>query len=110
VGQRVYSQAVVSGGELFVTSDNTDVNDSGFGLDDDTGTLTRIVLATGNVADSHAIESGAASVDAIGGRIFNLDQGDVVTSDYTSNFDATGESVEFSMLSSSGAKLWLRVE
>jgi hypothetical protein len=110
VGQRVFSQAVISGGELFVTSDNTDVNDSGFGLDDDTGTLTRIVLATGTVADSHSIQAGAASVDATGGRVFNLDEGNVATSDYTSDFDASGTSVEFSMLSSSGAKLWLRVE
>lgn len=110
VGQRVFSQAVVSGGELFVTSDHTDVNDAGFGLDNDTGTLTRIVLATGSVADQRTIESGAASVDATGGRVFNLDQGNVVTSDYTGTFDAAGESVEFSMLSSSGAKLWLRVE
>jgi hypothetical protein len=31
-------------------------------------------------------------------------------SDYSSTWDASGESVEFSMLSSSGAKLWLRVE
>lgn len=110
IGERVFSQAVVAGGELFVTSDRTDVNDTGFGLDNDTGTLTRIVLATGSVADQHTIESGAASVDATGGRVFNLDQGNVVTSDYTSSFDAVGESVEFNMLSSSGAKLWLRVE
>jgi hypothetical protein len=109
-GQRVYSQAVISGGELFVTSDSTDVNDTGYGLDDDTGTLTRIVLATGTVADSHTIQGGGASVDATGGRVYNLDDGNVVTSDYTSTFDASGESVEFSMLSSSGAKLWLRVD
>jgi hypothetical protein len=110
LGQRVYAQAVIAGGELYVTSDRTDVNDTGYGLEDDTGTLRRILLATGTVRDTRTIHSGAGSVDASGGRVHNTDDIGVATVDYGSDFDAVGSGAEFSMISSTGAKLWLRLE
>lgn len=109
-GQRVYSQAVAAGGELYVTSDRTDVNDSGFGLEADTGRLTRIHLATGAIRDDRTIHSGAASADAGGGRAYTADAVGVQTADYRGDWDSTGSPTEFSITSASGAKLWLRIE
>lgn len=109
-GQRVYSQAVIAGGELYVTTDRTDANDSGFGLEADTGRLLRVALATGQVKDSRTIHAGAASADAGAGKVYTGEEGGVRSSDYTSDFDAAGNPTEFSIISSTGAKLWLRVE
>lgn len=110
IGERVYSQAVVAGGELYVTTDRTDVNDTSYGLEADTGRLHRILLSTGTVRDSRTIHSGAASADAGGGKAYTADDVGVIGADYTADFDAVGAGTEFSMISSTGAKLWLRIE
>ena len=109
-GERVYGQAVIAGGEMYVTSDRTDVNDSGYGLEANTGKLTRLALATGAVKDSRIIHSGAASADASAGKVYATDDVGVSTADYRGDFDAVGTGTEFSITSSTGAKLWLRVE
>jgi hypothetical protein len=109
-GQRVYAQATIAGGELYVTSDRTDANDTGYGLESDTGKLTRIALATGAVKDTRTIHSGAASADASGGKVYTTDEAGVSTADYRGDFDGAGTGTEFSITSSTGAKLWLRIE
>lgn len=109
-GERIYAQAVVEGGELYAVTDSADVNDSGYGLDGDTGTLVRIGLATGGVRATETIRSGAGSVDGNGGKVYSVADSHISTTDFTSDFDAVGEAVEFSMTSSSGAKLWLRID
>jgi hypothetical protein len=105
--QRVYSQAVIAGGELYVTTDRTDINDSGFGLEADTGSLQRIMLATGSLHDERVISSGAASADARGGVVFTSSMSGIVNTTY-SDFNAVGASTE--VAEATGIKRWLCIE
>ena len=70
----------------------------------------RVGLATGGVRATETIRSGAGSVDGNGGKVYSVADSHISTTDFTSDFDAVGEAVEFSMTSSSGAKLWLRID
>ncbi len=71
-GNRVYSQAQVSGDEIFVTTDSASVNDfSSYGTDtSSSGQVVRVSLDTGTVSSSIVVVGGAGSVDVSSGSAY----------------------------------------
>ncbi|HEU5055033.1 MAG TPA: hypothetical protein VFU21_00850 [Kofleriaceae bacterium] len=71
-GNRVGSQAQVSGDEIFLTTDTLNVGDTtayGTGASD-TGKIFRIALATGSTTSSTDVAGGAGSVDVSAGAAY----------------------------------------
>lgn len=65
LGQLNYSQAQIIGDQIFLTSDNTDVNATSYGTGGDTGKLHRIDLNGANAA-TVVVMGGAASIGRSG--------------------------------------------
>lgn len=111
VGNRASAQAIVAGNELFIVTDSSDVNASTYGLDGPTGLLSRYSLDSGGqVGPSVVIAGGAASVDVLSGVVYSGSGRQAQRTDVSATFDAAGEAAEISFVSSTGARLWLRVE
>ena len=112
-GNRAFSQAVVSGNELFVVTDNGDVNAANYGTGGtSTGRLHRLSLdkrGIGSSGGGHTIGGGASPVDATGGIIHVGSASTVKKLDFTSNFDAAGVSMELVFDAKSGKQVWLRL-
>jgi hypothetical protein len=100
-----YSQALVVGNQLFVTSDTSDVNLSTYGTTaTNTGHLTTVNLSTastGTVVSLTGATGGAASVVNNGTSIYT--SGSVATAT-----SATGTSVDLTSLPKVVRNLWLR--
>lgn len=109
-GQRAFSPAVVAGGEVFITTDTSDVNSADFGSEDgDTGRMWRQRLS-GGAATFVNIPSGAASVDV------SLSSGAVLTAGGNGvqrtnppSFETSGASTEVTPESTTSRRLWLRL-
>ena len=71
-GNRVGSQAQVSGDEIFLTTDTLNVGDrTAYGTGtSDTGKVIRVALATGSTTSSTDVAGGAGSVDVSGGAAY----------------------------------------
>lgn len=110
-GQRAYSQAVVAGNELFITSDNGDVNSPAFGATGGTGQLTRLNLNnTSPAVVVTGLAGGAGSVDVTNTGVAYVGSADSASkADFSSDFDANGEGTELMYKASAGRKLWLRL-
>jgi hypothetical protein len=110
-GQRAFSSAIIAGGELFVTTDTTNVNAADYEeTTDPTGTLWSKELDGSGTATAVVVRSGAASPDV------SLSTGTVisggrnsVTVTRPSGFDPSGATTEAQPTSSSGRQLWLRL-
>ena len=107
--EKSYAQAVVVGTQIFVTTDSTDVNSSGYGSSSGTGHLysydfntssqgTTVVLATGGAssatADSTNVYVGSNSMQQLAGAANT----------------ATGNSVDSTSAQTMSRTLWLRTE
>lgn len=109
-GERAYGQATVSGNELFVVTDNADVNDSLYGYTTtNTATLSRINLGTGAIVAQSTVADGAASVDVVNGTAYSANGGttQVISA---SNWDSNGQSTELTNIPKIIRKLWLRTQ
>ena len=105
---RAFSQAVVAGNELFVTTDSTDVNLGTYGTTPDTGKLWRVNLS-GSVATSQVITSGGASsvdVDVAGGHVYT-GSGTKVQRVDPASFDAEGVAIEKNVEDATQRLLWI---
>jgi hypothetical protein len=107
----VYSQAVVAGNELFITSDNGDVNSPTFGSPGGTGQLTRLNLNnTSPAVVVTGLAGGVGSVDVTSTGVAYVGSADSASkADFSSDFDANGEGTELMYKASAGRKLWLRL-
>ena len=66
---RAFSQAIVSGNELFVTTDSTDVNLATYGSSPGTGAVRRHALTGGaQVGSTQDITGGASSAEVTGDK------------------------------------------
>ncbi len=112
VGQRAYSQAVISGNELFVTTDSGDVNASSYGTTTGTGQLTRYKLdGSSSPVYITGIGGGASSADVTATGVAHIGSGDSARKvDFSSDFDASGQGVELSYEPTASRKLWLRIQ
>jgi hypothetical protein len=110
-GQRVYNQAVVAGNELFITSDDGDVNSPTYGSNPGSGQLTRFNLnGTSPAVVVTGLAGGVGSADVTGTGVAYVGSGDSASkADFSSTFDANGEGTELVYKASSGRKLWLRL-
>jgi hypothetical protein len=100
---KAYAQALVVGGQLFVTSDAADVNASTFGTAASSGHITAVNLTTSAVAvvNLTGIGNGAGSVANDGANIYGGYR--VATTD-----GSTGTRVDTGILGKVTRLLWLR--
>lgn len=112
VGQRAYSQAVIAGNELFVTTDSGDVNASTYGSSTGTGQLTRYKLdGSSSPVYITGIGGGASSADVTATGVAHIGAGDSARKvDFSSDFNSSGQGVELSWEATSKRKLWLRIQ
>ncbi len=112
VGQRAYSQAIIAGNELFVTTDSGDVNASSYGVPSGTGQLTRYKLdGASSPVYITGIAGGASSADVTATGVAHIGSADSARKvDFSSSFDASGQGVELSWAATSSRKLWLRIQ
>ncbi len=110
-GQRAFSPAVIAGGEIFITTDSSDVNAADFGETTNTGTLWRASLAApGNPVTKVTIPSGAAAVDVSMSTGSVLSVGGSGVHRYNpTGFANVGTSTEVAPESTASRRLWLRL-
>ena len=107
-GDRSFSQAIVVGGTVFITTDSTDVNSSTYGAGaTDTGTVYALNVGTGALDTTVVVRGGAGSVNtnAAGTEVYNL------TKDKAQKFVATattGEAPPAASATKITRLLWLR--
>lgn len=107
-GERAFSQAVVIGDQLFVTTDSEDVNQEGFGTGgSDSGRLHRLDIPSGGNASSIVIAGGAGSVTSYGTELFasSKDKAVHVTTDARTTANASTNAAATPKVT---RKLWLR--
>jgi hypothetical protein len=109
-GDKGFSQAVVIGGQLFVTSDSTDVNASTFGTGSgNTGHMTAIDLADGTVGSTIVIASGAATLASSGTSLYTSSATKQQQLS-TQAASTTGEATEITGTQAFKRLLWLRTK
>lgn len=110
-GQRGVAQAVVAGGELFITTETEDVNSTSYGLIGGTGTVSQYSLTGGSFVASYTVSGGAGSVDVNQntGTIY-AGAGQGATKITPGSFDDTGTSAELNPQADSSRQLWLRLQ
>lgn len=70
--EKSFSQAVVIGGQVFVTTDSTDVNALGYGTTNtDTGLVHRMDIVDGGNASSVVVRGGAGGLAFSGAELFS---------------------------------------
>jgi hypothetical protein len=106
-GNRAFSQAVIAGNEIFVTTDSGNVNAANYGTGPDSGTLFRSNLTTG-ASSSSTLQSGAGGVDVdpTTGTVYAGGGNDVQAS-AQAGFDANGTAVEVDSDGEGTRFLWL---
>ncbi len=118
-GNRVFAQPVVSGDNIFIVTDNTDINLDSFGFGGvDTGSLVSYSLS--GLGDGSAtpttttLASGGGGVDvtsageAIGG---NSGGSTATITNAPSDFNSSGTTVEMSFFTTgTGRQVWLRLQ
>lgn len=110
-GQRVFSQVVVSGDELFVLSESEDINLPTYGFGSNTGTLTRYDLGDGSVKSTHTVASGSGGLDVgADGSAVITGSGGTVTLDAPTDYDSAGETAELTFQPETGRSIWLTLD
>ncbi len=113
-GNRAFSQAVIVGNQIFITTDSSDVNSALFGSGAATGLLHQIDVTggfSGATVSSSVIASGAASVDVSRGtNAVYTGGGNGVRKGVISSPFATGTGTEASASSTARRFLWLRTQ
>jgi hypothetical protein len=90
---RVFSQATVIGGEIYLVTDSGDVNLETFGTPGGTGRVYRLSISAGSqVGSAVTIAGGAGGVDATADGIVFTGGGDSVSKTVVAGFDADGSS------------------
>jgi hypothetical protein len=107
-GERGFSQVLVVGEELFVTTDNADINAAGYGTSGNTGQLLRYNLTTA-ASSTVVVRSGASAVAADGTTLFSsaADRQQQMVTDALSTVGATVDSFVNAKLT---RLLWLRTQ
>jgi hypothetical protein len=115
---RAYASAVIAGNELYITTDSEDVNGSTYGTSGlSTGIMNRISLggggahSAGEIIEQDVIVSGgSSSADVTAqGVVFVGSAGGAEKHDYSSDFDANGESIEYAVAQDGDRRLWLQL-
>jgi hypothetical protein len=108
VGERGFSQVLVVGSELFVTTDNSDINASGFGNAADTGRVTTYDLTTAT-STTVVVRGGASSLAADGTTLYSsgADRQQRLSTDALSTVGPTVDSFVKTKLT---RLLWLRTQ
>lgn len=70
-GDRAFSQAIVVGGQLFITADSEDVNQTGYGSTADTGQVYGVDLSSGSQAWTVVVAGGAGSIANDGATLYS---------------------------------------
>ncbi|HTJ45776.1 MAG TPA: hypothetical protein VL463_26920 [Kofleriaceae bacterium] len=111
VGTRAYGQAVVSGNEIYVTSDTADINNPLYGVNEiGTGQVTRVNLSSGLIVATQSTATGAAAVDVAQGVVYTGNGAGTQTANYSSSYDANGRATELSNIPRVIRSLWLRTQ
>lgn len=107
-GERGFAQVLVIGTELFVTTDNTDINSSSFGTGGDTGHVLNYDLAEAT-SSTVVVRGGAGSLAHDGTTLFSSssDHQQQLSSNAQST---TGTSVDSQLVAKLGRMLWLRTQ
>ena len=109
VGERAFSQAVIAGNELFVVTDDQDVNLDTFGSTTGSGSLRRVSLADQSVLGLFSLGGGGASVDvAITSQVGVAAGGATAQKTALVGFNASGSSAELGFDERGLQMLWLR--
>jgi hypothetical protein len=115
-----FAQALIVGGELFITSDTTDVNATGYGVSTGgmiangttaanlTGQYLTVALSSGTASASTSIFSGAGSVVNDGSKVFT--GGGNAQVQLGSTDGSTGNSVDLKVVGKFTRDLWLRTQ
>lgn len=110
IGNRASAQAVVAGNEIYIVTDNSDVNAADYGLAGNSGTLSRYSLSGGTaITAGVSIPGGGSSVDVANGVVHSGSGKAAQKNDYSATFDADGESTELKYKTEVGRRLWLRL-
>jgi hypothetical protein len=105
INGNAYAQPTIAGGELFVQTASTDVNDIDAAAG--TGKLYRVNLATGGSQLYTLGGSGASSIDFAGGVAFIAGLIDAMKIDVSSSFVAAGEATELQSNAKGLRRYWL---
>ncbi len=108
-GERAYASVRVIGTEVFVTSDDSNVNSSSFGTSGTaTGAVTRYDFAGSSPATTVAIAGGAGSVATHKGTVYTGSSSG--TQKLATDATTSGASIDPSSTIQVTRQLWLRVE
>ena len=109
-GQKTFGQVLVVGGEVFVTTDATDVNLSTYGNNlASTGSAIAYNLATSTASTAVVVRGGAASLVNVGTTLYNS-SGDQQQELVNDALGTTGATVDTQTQPKLERKLWLRTE
>jgi hypothetical protein len=108
-GQKTFGQVLVVGGEVFVTTDTSDVNLSTYGNLAATGSAIAYNLSTQTASTAVVVRGGAASLVNLGTTLYNS-SGDQQQELATDALGATGATVDTQTQPKLERKLWLRTE
>ncbi len=114
-GDKAYSQAVVSGGEVYITTDSLDANSLAYGsLTGDSGKVYKVSLAettalTAADVVTYVVAGGAGSVATSGSGVFNVSKNSAEKLGVTMDTDGTlGVAVGSQSVAKVTRKMWLR--
>lgn len=105
----MFGQVLVVGNEVFVTTDDTDVNDSTYGTGGNTGHVVSYNMTTSTPGTSIVVRGGAASLASFGTQLYasSSDQQQELTSSAAST---SGASVDAFAMPKLLRRLWLRTQ
>lgn len=107
-GDRGFSQLLVVGTQLFLTSDSSDVNSSSYGQTADTGHVTTVDLTGAQPSTVVAIASGGSSLASSGTNLYSSSSSQ--QQQVTSAASTTGVSVDLANHATVRRLLWLESE
>lgn len=107
-GERAYAQALVVGNEIFITTDNGDVNSASYGTSgNNTGKAYRLTTSGGSSGTAVVLAGGATSVANVGTAMYT-GSGNASQRLGTNAASTSGASVDGMQTAGGMRKLWLR--
>ncbi len=106
--EKGYSQALIVGGQVFFTTDSTDVNSTGYGTGGSTGHVYSMDLTTGATSPTIVVAGGAGSLANDGKSLYSGSSSMVQLA--TTATSTTGPGVDSITLPKVSRTLWLRTE
>jgi hypothetical protein len=108
-GQNVFGQVLVVGNEVFVTTDETDVNESTYGTGGNTGHVVSYNMSTSTPGTSIVVRGGAASLASFGNQLYgsSSDQQQELSTGAAATLGNTVDSFAQPKLT---RRLWLRTQ